>query len=236
MTGERLEDLKRFYDLLGLLRERTGGPWLLSGADDRRLWPRRGVYFFMEEGEQRRESGAGPRIVRVGTHALKPGSQTTLWKRLSQHRGQVRSGGGNHRGSIFRLIVGTAVMARDELDCPSWDNRQGNADRSTRNAELAHEQLVSGVIRAMPFLWLPVEDEPGPDSLRGLIERGAIALLSNYQRPALDPPSSGWLGHHCNRPRVRESGLWNSNHVDETYDLGFLDLLEQLVRDAGGRT
>jgi hypothetical protein len=49
-------------------------------------------------------------IVRVGTHALETGSQTTLWKRLSQHRGQARSGSGNHRGSIFRLIVGTALI------------------------------------------------------------------------------------------------------------------------------
>ena len=32
----------------------------------------------------------------------------------------------------------------------------------------------------MPFLWLEVPDPPGPDSLRGYIERNAIVLLSNY--------------------------------------------------------
>src|SRR6185437_3239116 len=82
--------------------------------------PRRGGYFFMEDGETRSDTGGGPRIVRVGTHALKPGSSTKLWTRLSQHRGQVHSGGGNHRGSIFRLIVGTALEARDGHVCDSW--------------------------------------------------------------------------------------------------------------------
>jgi hypothetical protein len=52
------------------------------------------VYFFMEEGETRSDSGIGARIVRVGTHALKEGSGTKLWTRLSQHRGQEKSGGG----------------------------------------------------------------------------------------------------------------------------------------------
>ena len=59
--------------------------------------------------EDRSDTGSGPRIIRVGTHALKTGSRTTLWTRLSQHKGQPGSGGGNHRGLIFRLIGGRAV-------------------------------------------------------------------------------------------------------------------------------
>ncbi len=83
----------------------------------------------------------------------------------------------------------------------------------------------------MPFLWLDINDEPGPDSLRGNIERNAIALLSNYGKMSLDPPSPTWLGQFCNRPLVRESGLWNQNHVAERYDPAFLDSLEELVHD-----
>jgi hypothetical protein len=30
---------------------------------------------------------------------------------------------------------------------------------------------------------------------------------------------------------MRESGLWNSNHVDETYDPGFLDLFEAAIQE-----
>jgi hypothetical protein len=55
--------------------------------------------------------------------------------------------------------------------------------------------------------------------------------LSNFGKPPHDPPSTSWLGHHCNRERVRSSGQWNSNHVDETYDPAFLDRLERLVSE-----
>ena len=104
-----------------------------------------------------------------------------------------------------------------------------------RLSELALEREVSKTIGAMAFLWLPIDDEAGPDSLRGLIERNAIALLSNFEKPALDAPSTGWLGLYCNRGRVRNSGLWNSNHVDEPYDPAFLDELEQAIATAAAR-
>ena len=91
--------------------------------------------------------------------------------------------------------------------------------------------MVSKVIGKMPFLYLSINDDSGPDSLRGYIERNSIALLSNYNISALDPPSDDWLGDECNREKVRNSGLWNQNHVDETYDPDFLNALEILVSD-----
>jgi hypothetical protein len=77
-----------------------------------------------------------------------------------------------------------------------------------------------------------VEDEPGPASLRGVIERNALALLSNYkaQDDPLDPPSPNWLGRQADHHAVRLSGLWNVRHVTEAYDAGFLDRLENLVK------
>ncbi len=164
---------------------------------------------------------------------LKAGSRATLWKRLSQHKGMARSGGGNHRGSIFRLIVGTTLLNRDGLASESWDNRQLTAPRQVRLAEQNVERMVSAEIGAMPFLWLDVSDDAGAESERGIIERGSIALLSNWQKEPIDPPSDSWLGSHCNRERVRVSGLWNSNHVDEIYDPQFLDVLERRVELLG---
>jgi hypothetical protein len=67
---QRLDDLFRFYDLLDRLKQRVGGRRLLSECHGRMAWPQRGVYFFMENGEERAESGSGLRVVRVGTHAL----------------------------------------------------------------------------------------------------------------------------------------------------------------------
>lgn len=224
----RLKHLQEFYSILDALENKLGGARTLAECSGRIVWPHRGVYFFREAGEQRRDTGTGPRIVRVGTHALSATSQTRLWTRLSQHRGNQRDGGGNHRGSIFRLIVGTALIAQDGLDFPTW-GVGSSATAEIRQGETALEQRVSAVICAMPFLWLAIEDDPGPKSLRGYIERNAIALLSNYQKPHYDPSADGWLGRRCNRERVRASGLWNSNHVDEEYDPNFLDRLARLV-------
>ena len=123
MDKARLDDLKRFYQAIGALNAAVNGPRTLSECSARLSWPPRGVYFFMEEGETRSHTGKGPRIVRVGTHALKTGAKSTLWKRLSQHKGQARSGGGNHRGSIFRLIVGTALIKKHGYEFPTWDDR-----------------------------------------------------------------------------------------------------------------
>src|SRR5690606_40752004 len=94
-TSHRLNDLCRFYDLLLQLDERIGGSRTLADCSGRLDWPRRGVYFFSEPGEMRSDSGSGLRVVRVGTHALTGTSRTTLWNRLSQHRGSSRSGGGD---------------------------------------------------------------------------------------------------------------------------------------------
>ncbi|MES9822818.1 MAG: hypothetical protein ABW127_00135 [Candidatus Thiodiazotropha endolucinida] len=232
IQDRRLSDLQRFYSLLDKLAKNTKGSQLLSDCSGRMDWPVRGVYFFQENGEVRTDTGTGARIVRVGTHALKNGSQTTLWNRLSQHKGPTKSGGGNHRGSIFRLIVGTALMERDGHDFPTW-GQGSSAPKDIREAEQSLEKLVSKTIGDMPFLWLPIDDTAGPDSFRGYIERNAIALLSNYNKNVIDLPSESWLGKLCNREKVRNSGLWNQNHVDEDYDPAFLDVLEELIAAMG---
>jgi hypothetical protein len=92
---------------------------------------------------------------------------------------------------------------------------------------------VSAVIGQMSFVWLAIDDEPVAQSLRGYIERNSIALLSNFDKEPLDPPSTDWLGGNCSRERVRRSGLWNSNHVDEQYEPGFLEVLHRLITEMG---
>ena len=207
--ADRFRDTVRFYDLLDRLAERVGGPRLLKSCRAGMCWPQRGVYFFYEDGEPRSGTGAGLRVVRIGTHGLKKGARGTLWGRLRQHRS------GNHRGSVFRLLVGVALAKRCNILLPeSWD---------------VAEECISKYIGRMPFLRLNVNDDPGPDSSRGFIERNAIALLSGYRCPAADPPSAEWLGHYSDRERVRLSGLWNNNHVNGTYDPSFLDEMESWV-------
>ena len=241
----RLTDLGHFYALLGQLTQRVGGVRTLASFGSFRDWPHRGVYLFFEHSEVRRDSGEGLRVVRVGTHALSAGSRSTLRQRLGQHRG-VASGGGNHRGSIFRLLIGQALLAQGGLaHCNSWgvkgDTSKASAALSMSRealviAEAPVEQAVTHYIAAMPFLWLDIDDDPGPDSLRRTIERNAIALLSNHGRTPLDSPSPRWLGHSSDRSLVRDSGLWNQRHVDETHDPVFLEVLEAIIaRQVGGK-
>ena len=231
--SERTADIGRFYDLLESLAARLGGPRILRECDEGMEWPQRAVYFFFEDGETHSGSRTGGRVVHVGTHALTNSSRATLWRRLSQHRGSARSEGGNHRGSIYRRLVGAALARRGDLPLPrSWGNR-GHlpaVDRAARKrGEADLEALVSRTIGAMPFLWLSVGDPAGPDTQRAIVKRNAIALLSSYVEPGSDSPSPGWLGHDSDRPRVCRSGLWNNDYVDKSYDPSFLDVLEGLV-------
>lgn len=229
---DRRQALDRFYGLLDDLDEAHVGRRRLVDCQGRMDWPKRGVYFFFEEGEVR-DNGVTPRVVRVGTHALRP-SKSTLWGRLSQHKGSSGGsmpGGGNHRGSIFRLHVGTAL-----LEAEDWPDgiRQtwtvgSTADRDVRWVEYPLERAVSDHIGSMPFLWLEVDDPPGTASDRGLIEAGALALLSNVDRGAVDPPSASWLGRSAARDVIGRSGLWNVNHVADKPTVAFLDALQRWV-------
>lgn len=227
--SQRREGLTRLYQLLASLSSAVGGPRRLAASHGRLSWPTHGLYLFFEDGELR-EDGRTPRVTRVGTHALTETSRTTLWRRLSQHRGNLggrNPGGGNHRGSIFRLHVGTALINRDGWPeaRASW-GKGANVSAKVRAEEAALEKEVSSVIGAMPLLWLDVPDRQA----RGLIERGAISLLSNFNRSPIDPASPGWLGRHADREAVRESGLWNVNHVAEQAHSDFLDVMERCVK------
>ncbi len=208
------QDLKRFYQLLDDLK-RTIGTTCLKDCSGRMGWPKRGVYFFFEDGEVR-PGGITPRVVRVGTHAVSKGSRTTLWHRLRTHRGTL-SGGGNHRGSIFRLHVGTALLARNESLLPkpqSW-GKGSSAKRDVREGERHVEHAVSECIGSMPFLHVDADDESGPQSIRKTIEANSITLLSQVgiAGSLADPPSADWLGQFCGHEAVRQSGLWNVQHV-----------------------
>lgn len=226
----RHDDLDKFYRLLDELRQNCGGHRLLRDCHGKSGWPERGVYFFFEGGEFR-EDGVTPRVVRVGTHAVSEGSKATLWQRLRGHRG-TRSGGGNHRGSIFRLRVGQALMQKEDFgqairECWGLD---GTASKQIRTGELPLEIAVSSYVGRMPFLWVAVDDAAGAQSLRSYIEKNSIGLLSNFLNPSLDLPSTGWLGRLSPEEKIRKSGLWNSDFVDRDYDPAFLAILRKLVQ------
>jgi hypothetical protein len=228
---QRKQDLETFYKILNKLERKIGGYRYLSSCNGQMNWPRQGGYFFFEDGEFR-ENSSQLRVVRVGTHAVSNGSKSTLWGRLRSHRGTLmgkHKNGGNHRGSIFRLHIGTALINKYGLKEFSKWGIGSSASSLIRNKEVSLEVRVSKIIGSMPFLWLKAEDKSGPNSVRKFIERNAVALLSNYDRQPIDPSSEKWLGNSCSDGHINRSGLWNIDHVDESYNPGFLNTLEQLV-------
>ena len=234
----RQGEINQFYKLMDSLYERVGGYRHLSTCTGKLEWPKRGMYFFFETGERRKKKNE-LRVIRVGTHAVIKGSQTSLWDRLRTHRGTKRGkrvGGGNHRGSIFRLHVGTAILKKEQLEkkYKAWGNGS-SASSDIRNQEHPIEQKVSAYIGNMPFLWVKVDDPPDKKSSRAYLEKNSIALLSNFNRTInnkVDIASPDWLGRHCKHPLVILSGLWNVKHVTESVmDHNFLDVLETKIAE-----
>ncbi len=225
---KRLVDIDRFYSLLTEIEKGVGGKRKLADCSGEMEWPRMGVYFFFEEGEVRTADISMSRVVRIGTHTVSRGSKTTLWHRLRTHRG-TSTLTGNHRGSIFRSHVGSAILGKSKgrLNVPTWGSGQ-TASKDIRESEVELEREVSDYIGSLSLLWLAVGDEPSATSDRSYIERNAIALLSGPTGP-LDLPSNRWLGRYSTREAIRQSGLWNINYVDDTYDERFLEVLAEYV-------
>lgn len=143
----------------------------------------------------------------------------------------MRQGEGSppHQG-LRPLYIG-ALQGTSSLRGVSSTWGVGNtADRATRASEYDLERVVSSHIGAMPFLWLEVDDPPSPASDRGVIEAGAISLLSNLGRPPIDPSSPTWLGSRADRVAIRGSGLWNVNHTGDPSGVAFLEQMAYWVR------
>ena len=185
-------------------------------------FPKRGVYVFTDPNEFSRVVPDCPRIVRIGTHAVSKGSSSTLWQRLRTHRGTA-AGGGNHRGSIFRLHVGKALARRDGLQFPTWGIGQ-SASREIIMGEVAMEEAVSRELGRFSMYSIPIRYASDPGSDRSFVERNLIALLSRQFSP-FEVPRPGWLGLQAVPEEIQSSGLWNINYTGDFPDYRVIDYL-----------
>jgi len=229
-----IEDIKYFYQILNLAENTTNGKQILGTKGKPSNFPDRGVYFFFEPVENRCEFGSGFKVIRVGTHALRLGSKSSLWDRLRQHKGYVTGRhplGGNHRGSIFRKHVGNAIINKNKIPLSQSENWGcgSSSSKEIRDREYPIEIEVSKYIRSLPFIWMEIYDPSGPESVRGYIERNSIGLLSNCMKYKIDQPGPNWLGFYTNNSAIISSGLWNVNHVSDEYDSSFLEVLRKLI-------
>ncbi len=145
MNPARQAHLDEFYRLLDQLASSEDGPCRRADCTGSDGWPRHGVYFFLEDGETNADGTS--KVVRVGTHALRPTDQITLWGRLRQHRGRTggrNPGGGNHRTDPTQLL---GPSHRDGTSCPC---------RSTRSAP--RSKGFAALVAANPSFWLRTAD------------------------------------------------------------------------------
>ncbi|WP_134089059.1 hypothetical protein [Olivibacter sp. XZL3] len=210
MMTNRQSNIDTFYNLLNQVLMKFPKQ-TLDKLSSKHL-PKKGVYFFFEDGETR-DDASTPRVVRIGTHAAIANSNATLHKRLYNHKG-YRDFTGNHRGSVFRKLVGYSLAEKFGLVYLHWGDRSKKNDRGVKDVEKAMEVLVSKYLHAMTFTVLEVDGPSSKDNDRAIIEQNTIALLSNFNRYPIDKCSPTWLGLCSRDEKVIKSGLWNSDYVE----------------------
>jgi hypothetical protein len=212
--ASRIHDLDRLYDWINAQRQ-SGKVFSFAELSANPV-PKRGVYIFLDPVEANFRAN-GPRVVRIGTHAVSAGSQASLRGRLRTHLGPANEIG-NHRGSIFRLHVGRAMLevGFGHASLPTWGDGQ-DASQEIKAMEQAHELAVSRYLQKLEVVLLEIDDEPSKDSLRARAEAQLIALFSDSMRP-IDLPTSNWLGSKSPVASIQQSGLWNIRGVGGKYD------------------
>jgi len=221
----RTTDINTFYNLLQEVEKKFPRRPLGELLTLKKNIPNQGVYFFFDKNETREKSN-DLRVVRVGTHAAQAKSKATIKERLSQHKGPENLFG-RHRASVFRELVGYALINKDNHPQNKWGIRE---DKSMLKSEKVLEKNVSLYLRDLSFTILEIEGEASKYNDRAYMERNSIALLSNYNRLAIDPSSANWLGRFTKKDKIIKSGLWNSNYVDITnVDDEYFDKMQHYI-------
>ena len=154
MTEGRITDLRQFYSLLSALPESLGGRADLRHVLDKCPGQIVASTYSWSLARTVPTVAAGHELSALAPMRSTKAPERELWTRFSQHRGPTNTGAGNHRCSIFRLLVGTALMADHRYDCPTW-GIGSHAPAEIRVTEQTLERQVSEVIRAMPLCGSP---------------------------------------------------------------------------------
>lgn len=194
--------------------------------------PEQGVYIFTDPKEPS-DVGEIGRIVRIGTHAVSEGSRATLRVRLRNHFG-LKTGEGSHRGSIFRLHVGEAIIRQRNMmrEFPYWGSGQ-DANKEIKLSEQKLEREVSDYLSNLNVFVIPVADRASKNSKRAHLETQLIALCSQ-DLDVLEQASPAWLGNYSSKEIIRSSGLWNVRDVGVIYKPEKIGSVGWMVKALGG--
>ena len=166
--------------------------------------PENGVYFVFERGERAHEKD---RIVRVGSHT----GRGNLATRLAEHATH------NKDRSIFRKNIGRALLNRaHDSFLQSWNldlTSRANRDRYGASVDFEKQGRVEAEVTAHIEGQMSAAVVGFADAAEALyFERLCIGTLSAC---TLCKPSPAWLGNFSPEARIRESGLWQVQHLQE---------------------
>ena len=163
--------------------------------------PKNGIYFFYEDGEVWGHGGRKPRIVRIGTHLGNGG----FGRRINQHFSTSCSA---HTRSVFRKHIGSALLKkRNDKYLKIWHRHKKYKTQRNRKKEEKIEQEVSETIgKKFKFKVIIVNNS----NQRKRLEKSLIGTIAQCD---LCKPSKNWLGRLSPEDKIKESGLWQTQHL-----------------------
>lgn len=182
--------------------------------------PENGIYFFYEEGETWGHGGDDPRIVRIGTHR-----DGNFRSRIAEHYLLNESKmifdaakPSPHDRSIFRKHVGRALLNRDKdgylqiwnRDFMKRQEREEYGHLRDIQKEKGIESRSTKLLReSFGFRFILIDKQEERIGASGFEKR----LIGTVAQCALCEPSPNWLGKNSPDRRIRESGLWQIQHL-----------------------
>lgn len=164
--------------------------------------PENGVYFLFENGE----AGHGiERIVRVGSHNRDGNLATRLREHLTRNKDR----------SIFRQHIGHALLRRSndpytEIWQINFTTRKSRESKSHLRNESRQQEIEAAVSTYIEGAFhVRVLSAANAQSATNL-EKLCIAAVSSC---GTCQPSRSWLGLDARDRRIRESGLWQIQHL-----------------------
>mgnify|MGYP001644117799 CR=1 FL=1 len=115
-----------------------------------------------------------------------------------------------------------------EVDTTTPENRNKvQAQLNPAHEQQITQQAVTHIREKISFVVFEIKLEEGK---RTDWERRIIATLAKAAKDGFIEPSQGWLGNFSPDPKVRQSGLWQSKHLNEDpLTSAEFDKLKQIV-------
>ena len=181
--------------------------------------PPNGIYFYYEDSQVLGHGSYKPRIVRIGINK----GANNFRKRISEHYlpSEKKMNFNKNRPkpsdrSIFRKNIGRALLnkANDpylkiwDKDFTTRNKREQYGDFRDISKEKQIEREITKALReTFSFKLMIVEDNEERKKLES-------RLIPTVNKCSQCIPSLDWLGKHSPKKKIRDSGLWQEQHLN----------------------